>query len=221
MIEEELVEIPLRGSRCRGLIAYPTAPRCEAIVAVGAPDPQLGGAIDNPVLLALLHGIADAGAAAVVWEYGEGEARDDERIATAAEEMREALRWLRHSLAAAPSNPRALLAGYSFGALVAAAAARCDEPVLCVAPPLKVGGSVIEEGRSAAVTLLLPDGDFSSPVEEREALVAKLGRRCARARLLRGEDHFLRSVLPLLRRVAGEWVRDQSPESIPQASSLL
>lgn len=103
------------------------------------PHPQYGGDMDNHVVVAACHALAVGGATTLRFNFrgagrsqgafddGRGEA-DDARAAIAA------LRALK------PDAP-VLLAGYSFGAMIAAAIATETAPVglALVSPPLRMG----------------------------------------------------------------------------------
>ncbi|MBI5288985.1 MAG: alpha/beta fold hydrolase [Chloroflexi bacterium] len=147
------------------------------------PHPQYGGDMDNHVVLAACHALADDGATTLRFNFrgagrsqgaydgGRGEA-EDARAAVAA------LRALK------PDAP-VLLAGYSFGAMVAAGIAADAAPagLVLVSPPLGMGALPPNPG----VPLMVITGD-RDPVCRAEAALA-LASDAVRVVVVPGADH--------------------------------
>ena len=148
------------------------------------PHPLYGGDMDNHVVLALRAAFADAGATTLrfnfrgagrshgVHDAGRGEA-DDARAA-----MRE-LRDLRPAC-------RMVLAGYSFGAQVAAAVASAERlaGLVLVSPPVALGAlPPLPEG----VDTLIVTGEWDD-IAPPERLAGLAGPRC-RVAVVEGASH--------------------------------
>jgi alpha/beta superfamily hydrolase len=156
----------------------------ELAAVVLHPHPQYGGDMDNHVVRGVCATLADLGATTLRFNFrgagrsegthdeGRGEA-DDARAACAA------LRELR-------PNARLLLAGYSFGAMIAAAIVADVRPdaVALISPPLRMSSQPL---RDAAVPALLITGerDQIAPAETLRAL-ASPGRTIV---VVPGVDH--------------------------------
>jgi uncharacterized protein len=86
----------------------------------------------------------------------------------------------------------AVMAGYSFGAIVAVSAGykRAEiARIVAVAIPLQMADARIPEGASKPVLLVSGDRDSYSPVAGLQALKAKIGDS-ARLEIVAGADHF-------------------------------
>src|SRR5271155_2488873 len=86
----------------------------------------------------------------------------------------------------------AIMAGYSFGAMVAMTAgyARGDVArIVAVALPLAMADARIPDGASKPVLLVSGDRDSYSPVAGLQALESKIGGS-ARLEIIAGADHF-------------------------------
>ena len=86
----------------------------------------------------------------------------------------------------------AVMAGYSFGAMVAVSAGyeRAEiARIVAVALPLAMADARIPEGASKPVLLVSGDRDSYSPVAGLQALKSKIGGS-ARLEIVAGADHF-------------------------------
>ena len=152
------------------------------------PHPQYGGDMDNAVVVAVAAALADAGVAALRFDFGgagrsEG-AHDDGRAEQCDVGAAEA------ALAARlPAGTPLAIVGYSFGAWVGAMAA-CGLPrptrVVLVAPPLAFWdfGFVADLGRP--VDVIVGDRDQYCPSDALARLPAAV-----RVDRVPGADHFL------------------------------
>ena len=148
------------------------------------PHPLYGGDMDNHVVLAIRSALAEAGATTVRFNFrgtggskgvhdgGRGEANDARAAIGALRELR--------------PGCRLVLAGYSFGAQVAAGVAATDTlaGLVLVSPPLAMGaGARLPEG----VPTLLVTGD-ADEVAPADAVRALAGPRC-RVAIVEGVSH--------------------------------
>jgi alpha/beta superfamily hydrolase len=189
---EQRLSIPSGANTLEGVLHLPEGGRPFPAVVVCHPHPQYGGDMHNNVVTAVVHGLTARGVAALrfnfrgvgasggMYEGGKGE-QDDARAALA------------HA-AALPEldGARIGLAGYSFGAAVAAAAADASVPALAlVALPIGIGPDVGERLAAYPYPLLLiaGDGDHVCPAAALQQLAAELGER-AELRIVPGTDHF-------------------------------
>lgn len=176
-------------------------------VVVCHPHPLYGGDMDNPLVLTARDACHRAGAATLRFnfrgtgrstghhDHGNGE-RDDVRAALAALGKR------------LPVGATIALAGYSFGAAMAAAVAAAGDRLgglALIAPPLTstVGrSSAPPPNVSGPILVVAGDRDEYCPVSELEALRTRWP--AADVRTVHGADHFFggRSA-PLIEALAG------------------
>lgn len=240
MICEELVRVATGGSALAARIAYDDGAEPAALVLVAPPHPLLGGTADNPAVLALMEGCAEAGALAMTWEYAIASSDiDPSEVASRRAafwddpsdmrgymaEISEAqccIAWMRARCFAAPDSPL-LFAGYSFGGALVLAAAPAESPVLAVSAPVEA----LPRERPVAsdrLSLVWPREDVAA---SDRAIDAFLHANAARVRLvlrLGSDDHFLRGSSDVLRGIARDWAQRESAHSsasMPHASSLL
>lgn len=166
-------------------------PRCAVICH---PHPLYGGTMDNKVITTLAACYAELGIAAVRWNFrgvgasagvhdgGRGEVEDVLAVA----------RW------AAQLNPGAeiLLAGFSFGAAIAAAASERLQPahLLLVAPPLKRYAFAPGSRFPCPVGVVIGGEDDLVEAAEVQAWVAGLGSP-ASCVLIPAASHFFHAQL--------------------------
>ena len=206
MILERPETIPVAsGLSLEASLALP--PGVRGGVVVCHPHPLYGGNMDSPVVDAAVRACAEAGLAALrfnfrgvgasggSWDEGRGE-QDDVRAALA------------HLAALLPAGAPLGLAGYSFGAMMAAAVAAAGRPLAglaLIAPPL--GMRQIAPLNALAVhgpiLLLSGDADEYCPT----AMLTALGRTLPKATvtILDGVDHFFFAGLAGVASAVGAW----------------
>lgn len=194
----------LGGPRLEARLALPEGARAGLVVC--HPHPLYGGDMDNPVVLRVAEVAQGLGAATLRFNFrgvgpsggvhggGEGE-RDD--VGAALEALAARL----------PARSPIGLAGYSFGAWVAArvAAGSPALPALAlVAPPLSMYDLGFLE-RAPSHTLLVAGGvDQYCPVEALDRLGKRLG---SRVEIIEGAEHFFFGKLFPLGESVERWMR--------------
>ena len=173
-----------------GLIANPGGGAPAAVVC--HPHPMYGGSMFNNVVDAILAALWQLGYATLRFnfrgvggsdgEYDGGPGEVDDAVAAMA------------FLLAQPGVRKsgAVMAGYSFGAMVAVSAGyeRAEiARIVAVALPLAMADARIPDGASKPVLLVSGDSDSYSPVAGLRALKAKIGDS-ARLEIVAGTDHF-------------------------------
>jgi alpha/beta superfamily hydrolase len=156
------------------------------------PHPMYGGSMFNNVVDAIL---------AAMWQLGYSTLRFNFRGVGASEGEHDGGRGEVDDAGAAMayllSQPGvrkngAVMAGYSFGAMVAVSAGYEDADVsriVAVALPLSMTEPRVPEGASKPLLLVSGDHDSYSPVAGLTALQAKIGKS-ARLEVIKGADHF-------------------------------
>ena len=184
-----------------GMLYAPDDAASTSVVVVCHPHPQRGGDMHNNVVMAIVQALNEAGISAVTFNFrgvgasqgvyanGIGE-QEDVKAAIA-------------SAAALGGVQRTGLAGYSFGAGVAAPAA--DESVAALAL-VSAPTATLQESRLSSykgpVLMLAGEADHVSSVEALRRLAADIGPR-AEAVALPGVDHFWWGHEPKLRQIVG------------------
>lgn len=207
MIAEEPVRLAAGpGVTLEGRLARPDEARGAVVIC--HPHPLYGGDMENPVVVRAAEVCASAGLAALRFNFrgvggstgthdgGAGE-RDDVRAALAA------------ARTAAPGL--LALAGYSFGASVAArvAAATPDLHGLClVAPPLAAMPDLAAglPAFAGPLHVIAGSGDEYCPATALERLAGELPR--ARVTTVAGGGHFFFGKLYPLGEAVAAWARD-------------
>jgi uncharacterized protein len=204
MIPERPVIFGGPGVLLEGALALP--PGAGAGVVVCHPHPQYGGDMNNPVVLTAIQACARAGLATLrfnfrgvgasggAWDEGRGE-KDDVRAAVA---------HLRGSLG---PPARVNLAGYSFGAAMAAAVAAGGERLAglaLIAPPLTM--RALPESPPAVegpLVLVAGSADAYCPA----GALAQLARAwpTATVTVIDGADHFFFGGLEALDAALADW----------------
>ena len=190
---ETAVDIPCGDIVLEGRLTAPEGGGPFAAVVVCHPHPQYGGDMHNNVVSAVVAGLAERGLAALRFNFrgtgrsegahdgGRGE-RDDVRAALA-----------RVATLPGVDGARLGLAGYSFGASMAAAvgAEGPARALALVALPLRNAGEQAEALTPFGGPLLLTTGDSDDicPVEGVEELASALGER-VQVEIIPNTDHF-------------------------------
>lgn len=173
-----------------GLLANPGGDSPAAVVC--HPHPMYGGSMHNNVVDAMLDALWGEGYATLRFnfrgvgasegEYDGGPGEVDDAVAAVT------------FLLAQPSVRKdgLVMAGYSFGAMVALSAGHERAEVariVAVALPLAMADARIPDGASKPVLLVSGDADSYSPVAGLLALKGKIGDS-ARVEIVAGADHF-------------------------------
>ena len=182
------IDIPCGDLRLEAVLQ----PGCGAGAAVIChPHPQYGGDMHNPVVLALAEGLQQAGCATLRFNF-RGVGRSTGRFGGGLAEQDDARAAVEYALAHTGAS-RAILAGYSFGAVVALAVgaeAAAVDALVAVAPPLAMSGL---DGLSACTKsklFLVGDADQFCPVAALETALRRVPPP-TQLRVLCGADHFL------------------------------
>ena len=206
MIPERPVTIPVPGGiTLEGALSLPSG--SGAGVVVCHPHPRYGGDMDSAVVVAAVEACAGQGLATLRfnfrgvgesaggWDEGRGE-RDDVRAAVA------------HLRGLLSGHARIGLAGYSFGAAMAAAVSAGGEPLAAlalIAPPIGgpswPGGDVLMAG--APVLVVAGSQDTYCPAPALAALAH--AAPAATITVIDGADHFFSSGLGDLRAALSGW----------------
>ena len=194
-MQEAALRIPCGDIELEGTLVRPDGEGPFAAVVVCHPHPQYGGNMLNNVVSAAVTGLLDRGIAALRFnfrgvgasggEHGDGEGEQDD---------------VRAALAHASTLPqidgaRVGLAGYSFGAAMAAAVLGGGVPappaLALIAMPLSADGAGAQalDGYAHPLLLMAGDRDQACPEEALRELATSLGDR-AEARIVAGADHF-------------------------------
>jgi uncharacterized protein len=173
-----------------GLIANPGGDAPAAVVC--HPHPLYGGSMYNNVVDAVLAAMWQAGYATLRFNFRGVGASDGEHDGGPGE-VDDAVAALAFLLAQPGVRKEgAIMAGYSFGAMVAVTAgyARADVArIVAVALPLAMADARIPDGATKPVLLVSGDRDSYSPVAGLQALESKIGGS-ARLEIIAGADHF-------------------------------
>jgi uncharacterized protein len=173
-----------------GLLANPGGDAPAAVVC--HPHPLYGGSMYNNVVDAVLAAMWQAGYATLRFNFRGVGASDGEHDGGPGEvdDAGAAMAFLLAQPGVGKEG--AIMAGYSFGAMVAVTAgyARSDVArIVAVALPLAMADARIPDGASKPVLLVSGDRDSYSPVAGLQALESKIGGS-ARLEIIAGADHF-------------------------------
>ncbi len=173
-----------------GLLANPGANAPAAVVC--HPHPLYGGSMYNNVVDAILAAMWQAGYATLRFNFRGVGASEGEHDGGPGE-VDDAAAAMTYLLAQPGVRKEgAVMAGYSFGAMVAVSAGyeRAEiARIVAVALPLAMADARIPEGASKPVLLVSGDRDSYSPVAGLQALKSKIGGS-ARLEIVAGADHF-------------------------------
>ncbi len=175
-----------------GMMARPAAGGACRAAVVCHPHPLYGGSMHNNVVDAAIDALQAAGFATLRFNF-RGVGRSQGEFDNGRGEADDALAALRFLTAQAGVRAdRALLAGYSFGAMAAvrAAAGAADVgAIVAIAPPIAAIDASILEAATKPIVFLSGDCDSYCPAVQLGALAARLGD-LARLRIIAGADHF-------------------------------
>ena len=184
------------------------APRAVGVIC--HPHPLYEGTMHNKVVHTLARALQRAGCTTLRFNF-RGVERSEGAFADGLGELEDALAVCHWARAQFPDLPLAL-AGFSFGAAVALAAAARARPfaLVTVAPP--VGRLIDREIRAPAVPWLIVQGDADELVDCEQVLswvnALDPGPEVA---VLSGVDHFFHGRLVELRDIVSTFLRAQPP----------
>ncbi|HMD05699.1 MAG TPA: alpha/beta family hydrolase [Candidatus Binatus sp.] len=186
-----------------GLLANPGANAPAAVVC--HPHPLYGGSMYNNVVDAILAAMWQAGYATLRFNFRGVGASEGEHDGGPGE-VDDAVAAMTYLLAQPGVRKEgAVMAGYSFGAMVAVSAGyeRAEiARIVAVALPLAMADARIPAGASKPLLLVSGDRDSYSPVAGLQALKSKIGDS-ARLEIVVGADHFFGGREAELERVIG------------------
>jgi hypothetical protein len=203
MIPEQPVTLVAAGDiSIEARVAIPPAP--TGGVAICHPHPLYGGDMENPVVVRTAEVCQAAGLATVRFNFrgvGDSAGEHDEGRGEQ-DDLRAAVQHLETML-----GPVAV-AGYSFGAVIAAGVALRDRAagLALIAPPLAMRGlDQLGDLDTLDIPILVAAGTSDSycPADALTALAAKVPR--AVVRTVPGADHFFFGKLYPLGEIVGEW----------------
>jgi uncharacterized protein len=173
-----------------GLLANPGGNARAAVIC--HPHPMYGGSMFNNVVEAMLAAMWQSGYATLRFNFRGVGASEGEHDGGPGEvdDAAAAMAYLLEQ----PGVRRegAIMAGYSFGAMVALSAGyeRAEAArIVAVALPLAMTDARIPAGASKPVIMVSGDRDSYSPVAGLSALKTKIGE-AARLEIIAGADHF-------------------------------
>lgn len=204
---EEQIRLTAGGVGLEGRLAVPPA-GVSAVTIICHPHPLFGGTMDNPVVLALRDAAAESGAATVRFNFrgvgaSEGRAGSEPE---AREDLRAVVAFARREFPTAPL----WVAGYSFGAVVAAAVVgedKCAERAVLVAPPLALDRNLALP-RSCPTLLVVGDDDRFCPASMAREAAEISGADIV---VISDCDHFFGDRAGELRTAVREWLGQAQP----------
>lgn len=175
------------------------------------PHPMYGGSMFNNVVDAILAAMWQSGYATLRFNFrgvgasegehdGNGGEVDDARAAMAFTLMQPGVR-----------KDAAVMAGYSFGAMVAVRAGYHDvqtSRIVAVALPLGMADAQVPADASKPILLVSGDRDTYSPVAALTTLQTRIGKS-ARLEIVTGADHFFGAFEAELSRTIASTLRPQ------------
>jgi len=205
MIPEQPVSLSVGADlSLEALLAIPDAP--SAGVVICHPHPLYGGDMDNPVVVRVQEVCAGLGLATLRFNFrgvgGSGGAHGDG--VGEQDDARAALEILARTTGGAPTA----IAGYSFGARIAALVA-CGDPriggLTLIAPPLGMYDFACIESVRAPTLMVAGTADSYCPAPDFARLSARLPS--ATAVSIEGADHFFFGKLFPLGEAVAKWAQ--------------
>jgi uncharacterized protein len=202
MIAERLTTVRAGAETLEARLAAP--PGARVGVVVSHPHPLYGGDMDNPVVDRIVEVCTARGIATLRFNFrgvGASSGRHDDGHGEQ-EDVRASLAHLQDVLGA---GARVALAGYSFGAAMAAAVAT-TVPVAglaLVAPPMRVADIQRPSACAGPIVVVAGAEDQYCPAPALEALRAMLPE--ATVIVIEGADHFFFGSLMPLGDAVGAW----------------
>ncbi len=196
------------GLRLEAQVAVTAGARAGVVVC--HPHPLYGGDMDNPVVGVTIDACRDAGLATLRFNFrgvgGSTGSHDEGRG-----EQSDAVAALDHLAALLPAGAPVALAGYSFGAGVAAAIAaggRALGGLALVAPPLAFGSLdrlAMPAGLRGPLLVVAGTADEYCPLAALQQVARALPD--ADVRIVEGTDHFFTGALGPLVEAVTAWAR--------------
>ncbi len=202
MIDERPTTVRAGSETLEARLAAPAGARLGVVIC--HPHPLYGGDMDSPVVARIVEVCAGRGMATLRFNFrgvGASTGSHDEGRGEQ-DDTRACLEHLRHALGA---GARAAVAGYSFGAAIAAGVAAKD-PVAglaLVAPPLRVAQVRPLPRLTGPVLVVVGAEDQYCPPAALAALRA--GMPAATVVVVEGADHFFFGSLAPLGDAVGAW----------------
>jgi alpha/beta superfamily hydrolase len=204
---KEALSLPGPEGVLEALLEVPSANAHDRIAVICHPHPLHQGSMLNKVVHTVSRAMIDLGIPALRFNF-RGVGASDGRYADGVGETDDALAacaWMRDRYAGA----ELVLAGFSFGAIVACRAALTAKParLLTIAPPPERARKLLE-GRRPEAKWLIVQGDADGVVasDEVAAWATELGPGPELV-VLPGVDHFFHGKLTLLRQTIVAWFR--------------
>lgn len=191
-MEEERVTFKSGELTLEGMLARPHTAGPHRAAVVCHPHPLYGGSMYNNVVDAMLEALHASGFATLRFNFrgvGQSEGEFDNGHGEA-DDAAAAVRYL-----TAQSGVRAdaaVMAGYSFGAMVAVRAARSHPEVgaiVAVALPIGMVEPAVLGSIRKPIVLIAGDHDAYCPEKHLTALAERLGT-LAQLKIIAGADHF-------------------------------
>jgi len=202
MIAERPTTVPAGAETLEARLAVPAGARLGVVVS--HPHPLYGGDMDSPVVARIVESCAGRGLATLRFNFrgvGASTGRHDDGRGEQ-DDVRASLARLQDALG---GDGRVALAGYSFGAAVAAAVA-ATAPVAglaLVAPPLRVTDVHLPAGVDGPVLVVAGAEDQYCPADALETLRVSLP--AATVIVVEGADHFFFGSLAPLGEAVAAW----------------
>ncbi len=188
MPRQTSVNIPCGGLELEGVLHLPDTGAPFPAVIVCHPHPQYGGDMRNNVVAAAVEGLTAHGLAALRFNFRGAGRSGGEQTGGDAEpgDVRAALRYA--AAATAVDAARVGLAGYSFGAMMALAAAGPPVAALALISPPLAWGAPAPATFEGPLLLLAGDRDQFCPEDELRALAG--ARPNVELSVVAGASHF-------------------------------
>ena len=184
----EAISLTSEGLTLEAVLHRPTGGRFPAAI-VCHPHPLHGGDMDNSVVTAICQALAEAGIAALRFNY-RGVGRSEGSFGDGVGERSDALAALAY-LRQLPEvdETKVCVIGYSFGAGVAVAAADEQTAALVAVSTPTFGRGLPELSFRCPTMLISGENDQVAPPARLAALVQAIGPQCQLA-IVRRADHF-------------------------------
>jgi alpha/beta superfamily hydrolase len=202
MIAEQSTTVAAGAETLEACLAVPSGARLGVVVS--HPHPLYGGDMDSPVVVRMVEACTSRGLATLRFNFrgvGASTGRHDDGRG----EQDDVRASLAHLAGALGAGARVALAGYSFGAAIAAAVA-ATAPVAglaLVAPPMRVAEVQLPTGVTGPLLIVAGAEDQYCPAAALETLRAELP--AATVIVIEGADHFFFGSLTALGDAVGAW----------------